>query len=88
MDIQQAAAGAKKAATQLAAVSAAIKNAALTEIARALKAHAGEIVAANLEDLQQAERDNLAPPLLKRLRFDQSKIDAVCCRPRSPDRSG
>jgi glutamate-5-semialdehyde dehydrogenase len=77
MDIQQAAAGAKKAATQLAAVSAAIKNAALTEIARALKAHAGEIVAANLEDLQQAERDNLAPPLLKRLRFDQSKIDAV-----------
>jgi len=78
MDIQQTAASAKKAATQLAAVSADIKNAALSEIARALKAHAKEIVAANQEDLQQAENDNLAPPLLKRLRFDQSKIEAVC----------
>lgn len=78
MNITEIAAKAKKASVKLAAVKADIKNAALAEIAAALKTKADTIIAANKRDLQQAERDNLAKPLLKRLKFDKGKIDAVC----------
>lgn len=75
MEIQKIAATAKLAAIQLAAVSTEIKNKALAEIAGALEANGEAIVAANEADLKRAEQDQLAPPLLKRLRFDRSKIE-------------
>ena len=78
MDIQETAASAKQAAIRLAAVGANLKNTALAEISRALQAHAADIIAANQTDIQQAEEERLAAPLLKRLRFDQSKIDEAC----------
>jgi glutamate-5-semialdehyde dehydrogenase len=74
MDIQQVAAAAKHAAIQLAAVSAEIKNKALDEIADALESGSDAIVAANEADLQRAEQEQLAPPLLKRLHFGRNKI--------------
>jgi glutamate-5-semialdehyde dehydrogenase len=78
MDTRQIAARAKTAAIQLAAVSTAVKNKALDQIARALEAAADDIAAANQADIQEAESQQLAAPLLKRLRFDQPKIREAC----------
>ncbi len=74
MGIKDTAGMAKKAAIQLAAVPTEIKNRALSSIADALEADIDGIVAANAADLKRAEQEQLAPPLLKRLRFDESKI--------------
>lgn len=78
MNISETAQAAKSASLHLAAAQTDIKNNALAEIARALKRYSGEIVSANQEDLLMAENNNLAEPLLKRLKFDESKINGVC----------
>ena len=78
MSIAEISATAKSAAIQLAAAKTDIKNTALAEIAKALKRHSGEIVSANQEDLTAAEKNKLAVPLLKRLKFDENKIAEVC----------
>jgi glutamate-5-semialdehyde dehydrogenase len=83
MEIRQTAARAKKAAIQLAAVSGEDKNKALERIAVELENAADDIVAANQADLEEAEAGQLAPPLLKRLRFDQAKIKEACSGLRS-----
>ena len=69
---------AHQASTRLAAAKIEQKNRALEAICNALQDNAQTIITANREDLAQAEKDNLAKPLLKRLKFDQSKIDSVC----------
>lgn len=74
MEINAIAQQAKQAALQLAAVKTDTKNRALTAIARALEARRADIVAANRVDLARAGKEKLAAPLLKRLRFDESKI--------------
>jgi glutamate-5-semialdehyde dehydrogenase len=78
MAVIQDALAAKTASIQLAAAKGHTKNAALAQIARALKAGADRIVAANEKDLTKAQQANLATPMLKRLSFGQSKIDDVC----------
>ncbi|MBL7152156.1 MAG: glutamate-5-semialdehyde dehydrogenase [Phycisphaerae bacterium] len=78
MSIAQIAATAKAASIRLAAATTEQKDAALAEIARAIKALADWIIAANTADLAAAEKHNLAAPLLKRLKFDQSKLTGVC----------
>jgi len=78
MSIADTAAAAKAASIRLAAVPAEQKNAALAAIAAALSAAAQQIIAANKADLAAAEKDNLAAPLLKRLKFDEGKISEVC----------
>ncbi len=78
MDIQQTAIQAKSAAIQLAAVKSEVKNQALAEIAAALEKNKAEIAAANRADLQRSEKEKLAAPLLKRLKFDESKIREAC----------
>jgi len=78
MSIAETAAAAKAASIRLAAVGTEQKNAALAEIAAALTAASEQIVAANSKDLAAAEKDNLAAPLLKRLKFDEAKIANVC----------
>ncbi len=78
MEITQIAQQAKAAAIQLAAVDTNTKNKALTDIARALQDRQAEIVAANRADLNRSEQENLAAPLLKRLRFDEARIKDVC----------
>ena len=74
MIITEIAAAAKSASIRLAAVNTGIKNNALAEIAKALNQRSVEIIAANEEDLSVAEKNNLAAPLLKRLKFDDGKI--------------
>ncbi|MFH1481746.1 MAG: aldehyde dehydrogenase family protein, partial [Pseudomonadota bacterium] len=74
MDIKETAIQAKEASIRLAALKSDAKNRALEEIARALKLNEKDIVSANRTDLERSERENLALPLLKRLRFDEEKI--------------
>jgi len=74
MGIDKIAKAAKSASIQLAAVKADVKNKALAEIARALKQHSAKIISANKKDLAAGKKNNLAAPLLKRLKFDESKI--------------
>jgi len=74
MDIKQIAKQAKAASIRLAAVSSEIKNNALGNIARALEKNTAAISSANTADLKKAEKENLAAPLLKRLKFDEGKI--------------
>lgn len=77
MDMRQAASLAKKAAIQLSAADTELKNRALAEIGKALKERQQEIVRANTVDIERSEKENLAAPLLKRLKFDEKKIEEV-----------
>ena len=54
------------------------RNDALLRIKEALAAHADEVFAANAQDLEAAERDGVAPAVIKRLRFDEHKLADVC----------
>jgi glutamate-5-semialdehyde dehydrogenase len=74
MNIREIATAAKSASIRLAAVNTNIKNNALTEIAQALNRHGAEIIDANKQDLTEAQKNNLAAPLLKRLKFDEGKL--------------
>mgnify|MGYP001549265147 FL=1 len=78
MDIQTIAAQAKTAAIQMAALGTEVKNQALAQIAGALESRRAEVIAANQTDLERAEKENLAAPLLKRLKFDDAKIAEAC----------
>ena len=78
MSINETAAIARQASLLLAAATTEQKNQALEAIRIALLDNADAITSANAKDMAQAEKDNLAAPLLKRLKFDQSKIDSAC----------
>jgi glutamate-5-semialdehyde dehydrogenase len=84
MGIAEKAKKAKSASILLGAAKTDIKNAALAQIAEALKRKSAEIIAANQKDLRLAEKNlpavagKLASPLLKRLKFDEGKITDVC----------
>ena len=78
MSIADIAAAARLASIQMAAIESDLKNKALTEIAKGLRVRQSEIIAANQQDLIAAEQDNISKALLKRLRFDENKINEVC----------
>ncbi len=77
MSIQMNAKQAKSASIYMAALDAVDKNNALREIAESLDKQREAIVEANKEDLEEAVKNDLAAPLLKRLKFDSDKIDSV-----------
>lgn len=77
MTIQERAQAAKKASLILAALDSNIKNNALEAIAKGLEEGKDEIIKANKEDYKQSEKDELAGPLLKRLKFEDDKIADV-----------
>ena len=77
MSIRGTAEAAKSASIQLAAAATATKQKALKNIAEAMQANCEAIVASNREDLRISEDNNLAAPLLKRLKFDEEKIADV-----------
>lgn len=78
MDIQSLSAHCKKAAISMSALSSEAKNNALKNISQALRSLENKIIEANTEDLLQAKKGHLEPPLLKRLKFDRSKIGDAC----------
>ena len=69
---------AKQASFALAASPSKTRNSALLAIAAALHAKAGQIFKANDIDMRQAEKEGLAAPALKRLKFDEHKLGDVC----------
>lgn len=77
MGIKELANAAKQASIKLAAADTKTKNNALQAIANALGTHKAAIVEANKIDLERSEKENLAAPLLKRLKFDEQKIQGV-----------
>ena len=78
MSISEKTKKAKAAAILLGAAKTDIKNIALARIAEALKSRSAEIITANQKDMRIAEKNKLASPLLKRLKFDEGKIADVC----------
>lgn len=83
MDMLTMARLAKQAAIPLAAADSPRKDQALQAIADALESHAGEILAANQLDLDAAALNGLAAPAMKRLKFDQTKLNEVIASVRS-----
>lgn len=77
MTIEQMSNRAKAASITLAAKDGDTKNKALLAVADALDTRRTEIVQANAQDMARSEQENLAAPLLKRLKFDDGKIDGV-----------
>lgn len=67
----------KLAAPKLAASAEAKRNEALEAVAAALLTHKDEIFAANAEDMANAEKDGVAAPIVKRLKFDEGKLRDV-----------
>ena len=78
MDNKTKAIAAKKASIRLAAVSGDMKNRALAGVVDSIKQHREQIFAANRADLKRAREEDLAGPLLKRLRFDDQKLMEAC----------
>ncbi|MGI5868138.1 MAG: glutamate-5-semialdehyde dehydrogenase [Kiritimatiellia bacterium] len=74
MNIKTLASEARAASVTMATLPLETRNAALLAIARALEAETASIEAANQEDIAAAQRDDLAPALLKRLAFGAGKI--------------
>lgn len=77
MDIRQLCENAGEASVKMAALSGEVKNNALLKISEALLANSNKIIEANQHDLERSEKDNLASPLLKRLKFDEKKLNDV-----------
>lgn len=68
---------AKKASIALMGADKERKNKALEKVARALENNKDAIIKANESDMEKARESDLALPLVKRLVFDESKIDSV-----------
>lgn len=77
MRIRETCSQVKAASLKLAAASTEKKNKALLRIAESLIAHKQEIFKCNEEDLKRSEAENIPFPLLKRLKFDDSKLNEV-----------
>ena len=77
MTLQEEIKQVKLAAPQLAATSEEVRNQALAAVSEALLANREEIFAANAADMEQAEKDGVAGPILKRLKFDEGKLRDV-----------
>lgn len=77
MGMVEAAKKAREASIQLAAMSAESKNNALVAIINALETHIEEIKAANALDIINSEKEKIAVPLIKRLKFDEKKVAEV-----------
>ena len=78
LSTQEIARRARQASFALAASSAQTRDGALLAVADALQDGKEAIFAANAQDLEAAKAEGLSAPALKRLKFDQGKLDDVC----------
>lgn len=77
MNIKEEAKAVKLASPKMAGTSEEARNKALMEVVKQLKARQQEIFEANAMDLKQAESDKVAAPIIKRLKFDETKLRDV-----------
>ncbi|MFA5904053.1 MAG: glutamate-5-semialdehyde dehydrogenase [Desulfobacula sp.] len=78
MDIHFIASQCKEAAILMSALSGSAKDAALKNVIQTLMKNSDRIFEANAKDLEQAKKDKLESPLMKRLKFDRIKLTEVC----------
>ncbi len=78
MGIRELAAEVKSAQVFLGAIPLEIRNKALENISRNLKERKNEIIETNRRDRTKAESENIPAPLIKRLKFEDTKIEEVC----------
>ena len=83
MAIKDLAESAKKAQIVLSSINGELKNKALETIVQSLSANRYSIFQANKIDIKSAEALGIALPILKRLKFDESKLEEVCAGIRS-----
>lgn len=76
--VRQTASSAKQAFYELAEASTAQKNSALLRLAELLKHHQDAIIAANAQDMAQAEAKGLDSALLDRLKLGPQTIESMC----------
>lgn len=77
MNIKEEAKAVKLASPKMVGTSEEARNKALMEVVKQLKARQQEIFEANAMDLKQAEIDKVAAPIIKRLKFDETKLRDV-----------
>ena len=77
MNIKEQAKLVKLASPKMAGSSEEHRNHALNAVVEALQAHSEEIFEANKKDLEQAAKDHVAAPIVKRLKFDETKLRDV-----------
>jgi glutamate-5-semialdehyde dehydrogenase len=77
MNVNQTCQQVKSASLKLAAAGSEEKNRALLRIADVLLENKEKIFRANQEDLRRSEAENIPFPLLKRLKFDETKLSEV-----------
>jgi len=68
---------AREASKRLAYISTDIKNRALHNISRDLRARKDEVLAANREDYKEAEASGMSTHMLDRLMLDESRVEAI-----------
>ena len=78
MGIKELAAEVKGAQVFLGAINLEIRNKALGNILVEIKNRKDEIIEANLADMTKAREEQVSAPLLKRLKFDEIKVNEVC----------
>jgi glutamate-5-semialdehyde dehydrogenase len=77
MNTQEYCIMAKKASISLANIDGNLKNKALVEISKALLERKEEIIIANKLDMELSIKENLGAPLIKRLKFDENKLNDI-----------
>lgn len=76
-ELHDIARNAREASYVMASLNSEVKNKALANVAKMLKESKDGIFAANRTDLEEAEKNNLDTPLLKRLKFNEDKLNDV-----------
>lgn len=74
MNVSEEAAKMKRVAPLAAAAPIEVRNAALLKMAEELEAHKDEIFAANAEDVKNTEEEGISPAVIKRLKYNESKL--------------
>lgn len=77
MTIEEQAGLVKLASPKLAGTTGELRDQALLAVAKALMDNKEAIFDANRQDMEQAEKDGIAAPVLKRLKFDEGKLRDV-----------
>jgi len=88
MNIIDRAREARKASRLILSGSAESRSSALKAVRLALTERSQEIFNANKIDLDRSASEGLAPPMMKRLKFDKSKLERVCEGIQSLERAG
>jgi glutamate-5-semialdehyde dehydrogenase len=75
--MQRLGSAAKQSFHRLSSSPSALRNQALLRSAQLLREHAAELLQANERDMQEAEKKQLSPALLDRLKLDEKRVESM-----------